>query len=113
MRAIHRDDGELCGYVHAHDGSWHAVSVFGGLLDVAESNESAEQIVREVGLVALAERWLLTTSSEPEEQVVCLQEASPTGVTVAIGYYSLPGVPTLRVTRAQIDNGQMHLRRAH
>lgn len=112
MRAIHRDDGELCGFVRADGASWHAVSVFGGLLDVADDEPSAERVVREVGLPALAERWLLTSDATSGEEIVCLQEASPAGVTVAIGYYSLPGVPTQRITRAEIDRGDYRLRRA-
>jgi hypothetical protein len=112
MKAIHRDDGELCGFVRGEHAAWHAVSVFGGLLEVTESETSAEHVVRDIGLSSLAERWLLTTDSSSGEELVCLQEASPAGVTVAIGYYSLPGVPTQRITREQIDRGEYRLRRA-
>jgi len=32
-------------------------------------------------------------------------------VTVALGYYSMPGVPTRRITRGEIDDGSCLLRR--
>lgn len=110
MQAIHRDDGELCGFVQ-HDGAvWRALTVFGAELDVHGSAASAEAVVRAVGLPSLAERWLLT-SDDGDDEIVCLQEASPLGVTVALGYYSMPGVPTRRITRDEIDRGVVHLRR--
>jgi hypothetical protein len=111
MRPIHRDDGELCGFVQTAPGSWRAVAVFGGLLQEADSEHAAEEIVRMVGLPALAERWLLSTTESDDEEVVCLQEASPAGVTVALGYYSMPGVPTRRISRGEIDDGSCRLRR--
>jgi hypothetical protein len=112
VRAIHRDDGELCGFVRVDGATWHAMSIFGGILEVTDSEASAERIVRDIGLPALAERWLLTTDSSSDEELVCLQEVSPAGVTVSLGYYSLPGVPTQRIARDQIDRGEVHLRRA-
>ena len=112
MKAIHRDDGELCGYVAASDGSWHALAVFGGVLGAADTGEAAERIVREIGLPALAERWLLRTDESGDEQVVCIQEASPDGVTVALDYYSMPGVPTRRISRDELDTGRCTLRRS-
>ena len=33
------------------------------------------------------------------------------GVTVALDYYSMPGVPTRRITREEIDYGECELRR--
>ena len=110
MKAIHRDDGELCGFVRAHHDTWHALAVFGGLLEVVDTRAAAEQVVHDIGLAALAERWLLRTASADEE-IVCIQEASLAGVTVAIGYYSLPGVPTRHITRDEIDGGRCELRR--
>jgi hypothetical protein len=43
--------------------------------------------------------------------VVCIQEANAAAVTVALGYYSLPGVPTQTITAAQLRSGEweMHL----
>ena len=111
MEAIHRDDGELCGFVRERDGQWHAMTVFGGMLGEADSAAAATQVVREVGLAALAERWLLLDGTSTEAEVVCIQEASPSGVTLALGYYSMPGVPTLRITRDEIDRGRYVLQR--
>jgi hypothetical protein len=111
MKAIHREDGELCGFVRAEGDTWQALAVFGGLIGTADSERAAEELVIETGLSSLAERWLFTTASAPDEQVVCIQEASPDGVTVALDYYSMPGVPTQHITRAEIDNGNCVLRR--
>ena len=62
------------------------------------------------GLPSLAERWTLRHGASGDEEVVCIQEANASAVTVARGYYSLPGVPTLTITAAQIRSGewQMH-----
>ena len=67
--------------------------------------------VLEHGLASLAEHWQLRRTEEAEAEVVCIQEADPTGVTLALGYYSLPGVPTMRVTRSQLDAGEWVLER--
>lgn len=114
MRAIIRaDDGELCGFVHGQGRMWRALSVFGGELAVHADEATAEFVVRELGLASLAERWLLTTSDgASDEQIVCIQEASPEGVTLALDYYSMPGVPTRRVTRDELDTGAVRLRRS-
>ena len=45
------------------------------------------------------------------EEVVCIQEANPTTVTVARGYYSMPGVPTLTITAQQLASGEWVMRR--
>ena len=42
--------------------------------------------------------------------MVCIQEAHPGAVTVARGYYSLPGVPTLTITADQLATGEWQLR---
>lgn len=46
-----------------------------------------------------------------DEEVVCIQEANPTTVTVARGYYSMPGVPTLTITAQQLASGEWVMRR--
>ncbi len=112
MDEIRRDDGELCGFVRADGDAWVATTVFGAMLGDADSRESADRLVREVGLASLAERWLLRDGAAGDEQIVCIQEASPEGVTVALDYYSMPGVPTLRITRADLDTGRYTLRRS-
>jgi hypothetical protein len=111
MRAIVRDDGELCGYVAAHQDRWRAVSVFGGLLAEAGTAQDAERVVLETGLAALAERWLLVTAEDPDGEIVCIVEASPDEVTLALGYYSFEGAPTRRVPRAEIAGGLVEIRR--
>ena len=50
-------------------------------------------------------------SPRGEEQVVCIQEASPSSVTLALGYYSLPGVPSLTVSRDDVTGGRWQLDR--
>ena len=37
MKAIHREDGELCGFVRAEGDTWQALAVFGGLIGTADS----------------------------------------------------------------------------
>lgn len=111
MRAIHREDGELCGFVRAAEDGWHALTVFGGVLARSDDERDAESRVRDVGLSALAERWTMIDHATGEEEIVLIQEASPEGVTVALGYYSLPGVPTRRITRADLDTAAITLTR--
>lgn len=68
--------------------------------------------VLEHGLASLAERWTLESPGE-EPEIVCIQEANEYGVTVALGYYSMPGVPTLRISRAaELDRAQGTLTRS-
>ena len=45
------------------------------------------------------------------EKVHQIQEVNPESVTVARGYYSLPGVPTLTLTTRQLAGGEWELRR--
>ena len=45
------------------------------------------------------------------DQVVCIQEATVDAVTVALDDYSLPGVPTLTITSAQLAAGEWELER--
>ncbi len=106
-----QDDDELCGYVEARGRDWHAVTIFGGRLGVHDCRDDAERQVLEVGLASLAERWMLTDLGSGEEQVVCIQEVSPSSVTLALGYYSLPGVPSLTVSRDDVTGGRWQLDR--
>jgi hypothetical protein len=66
------------------------------------------------GLAALMERWILTAADESNEEVVCIQEALPDAITdaitVVVGYYALPGAPTIRIDRAELDAGRRTLR---
>ncbi len=106
------DDNELCGYVDHRGAEWHAVTIFGGRLGTHDRRGDAEHQVLDVGLASLAERWTLVDTSSGEEQVVCIQQASPSEVTVALGYYSLPGVPTRTVTRGDLASGRCVFRRS-
>lgn len=87
MEEVRRDeDGELCGYVaHSSDG-WDALTVFGGLLGRYEQRSDAETQVIETGLSSLAERWTLRNDAADKEEIVCIQEANPSSVTVARDY---------------------------
>jgi hypothetical protein len=104
-------DGELCGYVDERDGQWCALTMFGAVLGRHARREDAADHVRADGLASLAERWTLRRGGGDTEEIVCIQEANAASVTVALGYYSLPGVPTLTITAAQIASGEWELRR--
>lgn len=97
-------DGELCGHVVADGSNWRAVTVFGGLLGRHDAEADAERQVREEGLASLAERWMYRENPSAEWQVVCIQEASPTSVRLALDFYSMPGVPTVTLSRADLDH---------
>lgn len=105
------DDDELCGLVEEREGSWYALTVFGGELGRHADRDGAVDQVLGEGLASLAERWTLVEAATGQEQVVCIQEANPTIVTLALDYYSLPGVPTLTLTTDQLVSGEWHLHR--
>lgn len=104
-------DGELCGIVEQRGGSWLALAVFGATLGHHPTRDDAVAQVLSEGLAALAERWMLRRDDGSVEEVVCIQEATPQGVTVALGYYSMPGVPTVTITAAQITSGEWRMSR--
>jgi hypothetical protein len=104
-------DGELCGYVDHRDGQWHALTVFGALLGTHDERAAAADHVLAEGLSSLAERWTLRHRERGDEEIVCIQEANGDVVTVALGYYSLPGVPTLTITTEQLASGEWELHR--
>ena len=105
------DDGELCGYAAPDGGGWTARTVFGGVLGTHADRGAAERHVLSEGLASLADRWTLRHGATGEEEVVCIQEANPRSVRLARGYYSLPGVPTLTITTAQLAAGEWSLAR--
>jgi hypothetical protein len=45
------------------------------------------------------------------DEVACIQEANAQSVTLALGYYSMPGVPTLTITASKIAAGEWGLHR--
>ena len=103
-------DGELCGHVELRAGRWCALTVFGAQLGSHERREDAvDQVVTE-GLASLAGRWTLRRGDDGEAEVVCIQEANASGVTVALGYYSMPSVPTRTISAAQVASGEWVMR---
>lgn len=98
-------DGELCGHVCAAGDGWHSLTVFGAVLCTHSSSPEAEAHVRAVGLASLAERWWYRPDPAGEWQIVCIQEANPASVRLALDYYSMPGVPTVTVTRDELESG--------
>ena len=112
MEALRRSgDGELCGFVEARDGQWVALTVFGAVLGSHDERVHAVDHVLTEGLSSLAELWTLHHGESGTEEVVCIQEVNDAGITVALGYYSLPGVPTLTITTDQIAAGEWDLYR--
>ena len=109
MQEVRRDDGELCGYVAHVDGRWLALTVFGATLAERDTQDAARRAVADGGLAALADRWTLIDGSSGAEQVVCIQQASPAEVSLALGYYALPGAPTVTIPVAQLMSGRWRL----
>lgn len=113
------DDDELCGYVLRgaygsgasdggdHGGPWQALTVFGGLLGTHDTPEAAEAQVLEDGLSSLAEHWLYRADASEDWQMVCIQEASPQSVRIALDFYSMPGVPTVMLSSDAVLTGGM------
>ena len=87
------------------------MTVFGAVLGEHDGRRDAVDQVLTEGLPSLAERWMLRRRDGGEEEIVCIQEANPSSVTVALGYYALPGVPTLTITAAQLASGEYVLSR--
>ena len=106
------DDDELCGHVDERGGQWLALTVFGAELGRHDLRDQAVDQVLTEGLASLTERWMLRPGDGGEAEVVCIQEANPARVTVALGYYSLPGVPSLTITAAQLAAGEWELTRS-
>ena len=102
-------DGELCGYVDHRNGTWCALVVFGVVLGRHDDRDAATEQVLTSGLAVLSERWTLRNPTTGSEEVVCIQEVNSDAVTVALGYYSLPGVPTLTVTTDELRQGVWEL----
>ncbi|HYN31923.1 MAG TPA: hypothetical protein VES40_04810 [Ilumatobacteraceae bacterium] len=111
MDAVNRtEDNELCGFVDERPDGWHALTVFGASLGVHPMRLDAEQHVASDGLAALMERWILTDGDGSNEEIVCIQEAHPHEITIVLGYYALPGVPTMRIDRTELDARRWTLR---
>lgn len=98
-------DDELCGYVRGAGSRWQALTVFHGLLAEFDRQDLAVDHVAEAGLPALQQRWHYRPAPDEDWQVVLIQEAHPGRVRLALGYYSLPGVPVVTVTAADLEAG--------
>ncbi|MEZ5271704.1 MAG: hypothetical protein R2694_05265 [Ilumatobacteraceae bacterium] len=106
MEAVRRaHDGELCGHVVQQDRTWVAMVVFGAVIGTHDTREAAEAHVLRDGLAVLADRWTLRNLVTGADEIVCIQEAHPGSVTLALGYYSMPGVPTLTLTADELAGG--------
>ena len=108
---MRREDGELCGFVAQRDGSWAALTLFGGLLGTHDDEDGARDEVVAVGLAVLGERWTLTDPATGEEEVVRILEAHPGRAVIEVGHYPEPGAPTHTVTAADIESGRWRLER--
>jgi len=110
MEEVRRSsDDELCGFVDERGERWLALTVFGAALGEHSSRQAAVDRVLAEGLASLAERWILRHSADGTERVVCIQEANADAVTVALDFYSLPGVPTLTISAAQFAAGEWEM----
>ena len=87
------------------------MTVFGAVLGRHSTRAAAVDQVLADGLASLAGRWTLRRGDGGDEEIVCIQEANPSSVKLALGYYSLPGVPTLTITAAQLASGEWELYR--
>lgn len=110
MIEVRRDDGELCGFAAPLGAQWRALTVFGAVLGTFNSELEATNHVLHRGLAVLAERWELRARCEQEWHIVCIQEANPRRVRVALGYYSLPDVPTRDISIDELRAGEFELR---
>jgi hypothetical protein len=113
MEEVRREDGELCGYVAELDGRWSALTVFGATLAEHDTEDDARGHVADEGLAALSDRWTLVDGESGVEEVVCIQQASPAEVSLALGYYSLPGVPGVTIPVAELRSGRWRLEHRH
>ncbi|WP_256839376.1 hypothetical protein [Ornithinimicrobium faecis] len=85
---VHRDDGELIGFVAQDATGWRPLTVFGHPIAAARGQESAldrdsaEDRLHAVGMSYLAEKWEVRDGADwISAQLV---EASPAGVTVQL-----------------------------
>jgi hypothetical protein len=109
MDEVRRDDGELCGFVARREGTWVALTLFGGVLGSHDEEGDARTEVEGVGLAVLGERWTLVDGESDAEAIVRILEAHPGRATVEVGYYPEPGAPTRTITAADIESGRWRL----
>lgn len=107
MEQVRRDDGELCGHVTTTGDVWEARVVFGAVIGRHATRDAAVAQVLDEGLASLSRHWHYRASDADEWAIVCIQEASPRSVRIALDYYALPGVPTLVVAREDASRGDV------
>jgi hypothetical protein len=108
---VHRDDGELVGYLSREDRdgrpTWIARALFGGELARFAERTSAADFLRARGLPLLAEKWWYRSDEGAEWRLTFLIEARLGAVRVRFGYDSHPSnVADLR--GAQLDRLTLH-----
>lgn len=101
------DDNELCGCVAEAGDRWLAMTVFGAELGHRDDYDEAVQLVLDEGLASLADHWVLSGPNADGEQIVCIQQASQGSVTLALDYYSVPGVPSLILSSDRASLGPL------
>ena len=98
-------DGELSGYVRAHDGAWDALTVFGGVLGRVPTEADAAALVARDGIPSLGRRWYHRAPGSTGWQAVLIQEAWPGRARGVIGWYALPGAEPFSITAAELAAG--------
>src|SRR5699024_5414556 len=104
---VHRDDGELVGFVAGTGGSWTPLTVFGHPVGPATDREDAENLLRSHGMSYLIERWLLRHGDEWVR--VEIQEAGPDHVTVGFVDYGYPELYGQRRTLTAPPGDQLQM----
>ena len=85
------------------------MTVFGAVLGEHDDELDAQAAVVADGLRILADRWTLVDGATGDEEVVCIQQASPDEITLALGYYSIPGVPSSTIRVDELTSGRWRL----
>ncbi len=98
-------DDELAGYVRMDGPRWLALTVFGGLIGVRNTDADARALVVAEGLAATGRRWFLRRRGEADWQVVVLQEVVPGRARGVVGLYAFPGSEPFSITAADIAAG--------
>ena len=100
-------DGELLGTVEPRGHAFVARTVFGGTLGERATHDEAAELLRRDGLAAMARRWFHRDRTSGTWQVVVLQEAWPGRVVAVEGPYALAGAPTITITAADLEAGDV------
>lgn len=85
---VHRDDGELVGFVTAESSGWAARTAFGVALAQTTDREDAETYLTSHGLSYLADRWEWHDGSDWMR--VDLVEVSPSEVSLMLSDFGHP-----------------------